>query len=210
MSVYPNIVPDKTTENTPSATIPFVHSTKQLMLATEFETGVESRRLLWDSVRRDVKINYSAMEFDRSNVLRRFYEEMKGPFKSFAFFFPQVEDYVDELVGVLRDTGGHPTPLLSIKLPSKGAQSYTLKRDGTSLTETTEYIFTSGGGPDGEDKVQFTASYTPVVGDIYTFSFTGNLKIKARFDGPIAFSDTKKYTSSASVTLKGLEPDLEI
>lgn len=198
MAAYPDVIA------VIPATLPIEHATSQAVLSTTFENGVETRRLLWDTVRRNVTINYSVMEFIKANQLRRFFEAQKGTFESFSFFFPQTEDYVGELVGVEPET-----PLTAFRLPSLTATSFTLYRNGASLVEGggNDWLFTTGTPPDIADLA--TLLITPAGGDIYTFDFTGRLVIKARFaDAPIVFSDAKKYWSTTVVNLKGLEPEL--
>lgn len=197
MSVYPDIISSGI-----RATLPLEHATSQAVLVTEFENGVEQRRLLWDSVRRNVTINYSILYFEYANELRRFYEARKGSFESFSFFFPQIEVYVKELVGVIASS------TIVIKLPSKDAQFYSLyENNRVSPLAPSEWTFNASAGPDGEDMA--TLGFVPTIGDIYHFSFTGRLKIKARFDtAPQTFQDTKEYWSTTVVNLVGLEPDL--
>ena len=196
MSVYPDVITGV------AATLPFEHASFQAVLATEFENGIEVRRLVQDSTRRDVRINYSILSFADANLLRRFYEARKGSFESFMLFYPQVETYVNELVGVME------TVVTAINLPSFGAQSRSLYIDPlVPLVEGVDWTFTQGGGPDGEDKADLL--FTPDVGDIYRFDFTGRLKIRARFvENPMVLTDVKQYWSSLTVELKGLEAQL--
>lgn len=191
---YPDVIEDI------RATLPIEISSSRAILSTEFENGTESRRLLWNSVRRNIKINYSILEFAYANELRRFYERMNGSFHRFSFYLPQIEVYVDEFVGVLSSV----TTVLN--LPSKKAQGapYVLYRDGAALTPG-EWTFSAETGPDGED--QATLLYTPSIGESYHFDFTGRLRINARFsEQPLTFRDIKKYWSSTTVNLIGLEP----
>lgn len=194
MSIYPDVI------TSIPATLPIEYAGEQAILSTEFENGIESRRLIWNFVRRNVRINYSVMTFANSNSLRRFFEDRKGPFLSFSFFCPQIEYYYKEYVG---------TALANetiLRLPSKDAQSYDLYRNG-ALVNQYDYIFTSSGGPDGEDLIEIYFTSNP--GDRYNFSFTGRLKIKSRFaESALVFRDIKNLVSSTTVTLKALEPQL--
>ena len=195
MTVYPDVI-----TGVPS-TLPLEYSTEQAVLATEFENGRETRRLLWGSHRRSVKLKYSVVEYSYANELRRFYESVQGSFQSFSFFFPNIEYYVKELVGVA--SGGET----SLKLPSKGAQGYTLYRGNNPLSPGTDYTFVSSGGPDGEDLANL--NFTAVAGDRYSFTFTGRLKIKARFsNSPFIASDVKTMFSVITVNITGLLPSL--
>lgn len=196
MAIYPDVITGV------PATLPLVYSQNQAILKTEFENGVESRRLLWPAVRRNVTINYDVVTFENANVLRRFYESMDGPFQRFAFYFPQIEIYVNELAGTA--SGGETI----IKLPARyGAQSYSLYRNYVLLEETISYTIAPGPGADGEMIAGLNFTSNP--GDIYTFNFTGYLKINARFDqAPLMFSDIKSLVSSVRVDLIGLEEKL--
>jgi hypothetical protein len=200
MAVYPDVL------SLIPATLPIVHSTNQAVLKTEFETGVEVRRLVRSSVRRNIKINYAPLRFAASNELRRFYEDREGSFKRFVFYFPQRETYVNELVGVVTDIS-----YSDLKLPSLNADTFTLKRDGVALTEGVgfDWIFSPAAGvEDGEDMAEL--QFVPALGERYTFDFTGRLKVVARFsENPFMLTDVKELISSSTVELVGLEPELK-
>ena len=196
MAIYPDIITGV------PATLPIETSHSQAILSTEFENGSESRRLIWSGVRRNVFLNYDVVTFAYANVLRRFYESMDGPFQKFSFYFPQVEIYVQELAGTA--SGGEAT----INLPAKfDGQSYSLYRHSVLLDEGISYVISPGPGPD--DEMVAALNFSSVEGDFYTFSFTGNLRINARFDkAPFSVSDIKNIVSSIRVTLIGLEASL--
>jgi hypothetical protein len=200
MTTYPDIITEI------RATLPLTVATSQAVLKTEYANGIESRRLVWDSVRRSLKLYYSVMTWPIANDLRRFYESVQGSFHSFFFFFPHIEVFVKELVGTLLTVNEDPIPNI-LNLPSKGAQTYSLYTNGSiiPLVENTHYTLTASGGGDGQDIA--TLLYEPLVGDIFHFSFTGRLNIRARFsDSPIMFNDVKNVLSSTEVELVGLEP----
>lgn len=193
LAIYPDVLLEI------PATLPLEFSTARAVLATEFDNGLESRRLLWNSHRRNVNISYNIMEFVHANELRRFYEDRKGSFEAFVFYFPQIEYYVKEFTGIVTSSGHNVFPL-----PSKQAQSYTLYKNNTALNGT-EWTFSPGGGPQEDDMA--TLNFEPAIGEVYTYTFTGRLKITAKFsDSPLVFSDVKRYWSSTSVDLIGLEP----
>ncbi len=195
MEVYPDVITGI------SATLPLETATSVAVLKTEYDNGIEQRRLLWDSHRRDIKINYSIMHFDKANELRRFYEARRGSFEKFLFFFPQDEVYVKELVGVVL------TSISSFELPSLGASSYTLLQNDLPLTEPADWTFTAGTPPNIPDSASIVVA--PSLGDIFHFSFNGRLKILARFgNSPMVFREVKKYFATTSVSLTGLEPQL--
>lgn len=206
--VYPHIVKEI------SCTLPFQHNESQAVLSTEFENGVEVRRLIQDAPRRGLRIAYSPIFFDDVNVLRRFYEQRSGSLLSFDFYYPfDGVIYVNEYVGT-SITGSETT----LNLPSWNATNYTLYKNGISLTYTVDWSFSAGtadptkGYPITPD--QATLVSAPAVGDVFHFDFTGNLKVKARFsDSPLGFSEMKGGAyeaglSSLTVELKGLEHSL--
>jgi len=195
LPIYPDIV------TVIPSTLPLAYSSSQAVLSTEFENGLESRRLVQNSIRRDVALQYSTMTFPQANTLRRFYEARNGSFDKFVFWFPQNEIYVNEYVGVITAVS------VQIKLPSVGAESgvRTLKRDGTDLVEGVDWTFVSGGTTFQPTDEASLAEVTEL-GQIYTFDFSGRLSIDARFTmAPIVFADVKKYWSSTTVELVGLE-----
>ena len=196
MSIYPDVITEV------PATLPIEHSHAQAVLTTEFENGVESRRLLWPATRKSISVNYDVVTFANSNVLRRFYESMDGPFQKFVFYFPQVEYYESELAGTA--FGGETT----INLPAKlGGQTYSLYRNSVLLEEGISYVISPAPGPDGEMMAALT--FSALAGDRYTFTFTGYLKVNARFDqAPMVFSDIKNLVSVVRVNLIGLEAEI--
>lgn len=193
MSVYPDVITGI------PAVIPFNHTSSRSVLTTEFENGIEQRRLLGSSTRRIVKIGYPFLTFENANILRRFYEARRGSFEQFLFFYPQKEDYEDEFVGVI--TSGTTV----FDLPSLEAQTYILSRNGVPLTESVDWTFSVGTPPDIPDYA--TLSITTELGDVFTYDFTGGrLKINARFgDSQLELTEIKKYYASTKIILKGLE-----
>jgi hypothetical protein len=186
------------------ATLPIEHATHQAVMATEFENGVEQRRLVQDSVRRKVLVNYSSLDFDQANEIRRFYEARQGAFEEFFFYFPQEETYTKELVGVM------PSPVVTtLILPSFKvgvSDQHDLYKNNALLTEGVDWNFTPAVSSYTDEA---SLLFTPAGGDIFHYSFQGRLVIRARFSmSPLIFSDVKKYWSDLSVELVGLEPDL--
>ncbi len=193
MSVYPDVITGI------PAVIPFDHTSFRMVLKTEFENGIEQRRLLGASTRRMVKIGYPFLTFENANILRRFYEARRGSFEQFLFFYPQKEDYENEFVGVI--TSGTTV----FDLPSLEAQTYTLYHNGAPLTESVDWTFSIGTPPNIPDYA--TLLVATALGDVFTYDFTdGRLKINARFgDSQLDFSEIKKHYALTKVILKGLE-----
>lgn len=195
MADYPDVLTDI------KGTIPFNWESNQKILKTEFENGQESRRLVWQNPRRNVSIQYTALDFDRSRRLYNFYKDMNGPFSSFVFFFPQVVVYTKEFCGSA--DGGEA----GINLPSKGGQGYTLY-SGSTVIPSGQYTYYISGGPDGEDRLVFSG-YTPALGERFYWTFTGRLKLIMRFsETPVSFAEVKAIAVAIKVNLIGLQAKL--
>lgn len=202
MSIYPNIVDNYHSGGIGGvyipATAPLPHSSYYNVMTTEFENGVEQRRLLHENPKRNVKVNYTPITFTDSIILKQFYQDMRGSFSPFVFYFPQYETQVKEFCGVA-DSGDN-----RIKLPSYDAASYTLYRNNVGLTYTIEYTVQLRSGPDLEDIASLNFSSND--GDVYHWSFTGYLKMGARFaNSPFQVTETQRLLTSLSVELESLE-----
>ena len=196
MSVYPDIITEV------KSTVPLQWADNFRVLSTQFETGQENRRLIDGYVRRTVRVSYAPAKYEQANTLRRFYEDMRGPFESFSFFFPQIETFYKELAAVIRSPSSGSTT--TFDLPSKDAQSFNLYRNGNVLTYGTDYYMTPAVPPDGVDRA---GVYSCSTGDIFTWSFTGRLRIEARFASkPIVFNDSKTLFSYIASEIEGIYP----
>ena len=197
MAIYPDLYDRSIGTNYVYAAAPFDHSEYYSVLITEFENGSEQRRLLQATPKRIVRLNYSPIKYSDAIIIKEFYSARRGSFESFAFYYPQLVAYTKEYVGVA-DTGDN-----RLLLPSNNAGTYTLYRNNVALTETTEYTIAIGAGGDGEDLA--TLNFSSIAGDVYHFSFTGYLKIKARFSNdPFGVNDMKTILSGFSVVLESL------
>lgn len=195
METYPDVITGI------PARLPFRVSTQRAVLKTEFESGIEQRRALWNAPRRDIRLSYPALTFAQGDELRRFYEARGGSFERFNFYFPHPETYVYELVGVVAQALG------GFELPSLGATSYVLYHNGAALTEGVDWTFVAGTPPDIPDSAVI-APATTTPGHVYHFDFTGRLRIISRFDdNPFQHTEIKNYLIYTTVNLKGLGPD---
>jgi hypothetical protein len=207
VTIYPDVLggaPPIASGYSIKAVIPFNNSIYRASLSTEFENGVEQRRLLWGGERRNIELTYPHMSAENATVLRNFYVDRKGSYERFSFFYPHVDSYVKELVGVMPDPG-----ITVLSLPSYGASLLTriLYADDIQLVEGVDWTFAAGTST--EDTATFTVA--PAPGTIFHFTFTGRLKINARFSqSPLLFSDIKGYWSTLKVKLEGLEAQVQI
>lgn len=196
--IYPDIISDI------PGTIPFDYGVNHAILKTEFASGQEHRRLIWQAPRRNVVVHYTAMSYSQANRLWSFYRSMNGPYQSFAFFFPRIRIYWEELVGV---SVGYETVINLPCVETQTVEFYELRRGNVILEEGCCYTLSFGTGPAGEDQAIILEPAEN--GANYFWSFTGRLKIKARFDERQQhFSDLKDIMTTADVNLVGLQHEI--
>lgn len=194
MAAYPDIISEI------PGMIPFDWTANQVILSTEFASGRESRRLVWQSPRRTVKLYYSGLDVSKASALWNFYRDRSGPLQAFSFYFPRQRVYSNEFVGV--SDGSNKT----IRLPSKDANSYTFKQ-GSSTVSPSQYTFHQSTGTGVSD---YLVLNTAAAGGVkYYWSFTGRLKIKARFsEQGVPFSDIKDISGGATIDIVGLQHEI--
>jgi hypothetical protein len=199
---YPDVVTDI------KGVIPFQWGYEQKIIKNQFANGSESRRLMWQTPRRAVSIQYSYLQLYDTQRLYDFYASKSGPYQSFAFFFPQTQEYTKEFCGT-SDGEEH-----SINLPSKidasiQPVSYELYQ-GENVFPSASYLVSLGTGPNSEDVLTLVnPTATFLIGKKYYWSFVGRLKLKARFDeNPVEIEEVKDQYSTFTVNLTGLQATL--
>ncbi|MEW6670232.1 MAG: DUF2460 domain-containing protein [Thermodesulfobacteriota bacterium] len=171
-------------------------------LATEFEgLGAELRKQKRLYPRRNISVQCSRVTKVEGRTLWAFYLARAGAKDSFNFFLPHTDLYTGEYVG----TGDGSITVFN--LPSKGATSYTVYRNGAAqIGGGVDYTFGAGTGEDGADKITFTVA--PNDGDRITFDFTGYLKVRCRFmEDKLSFELLMNQFVTSGVKLKGLLND---
>lgn len=141
------------------------------------DLGEEQRKQKWLYPKRLITLKYPWISKDEAQEIFQFFIGRAGSYNTFKFFYPDIKgtafSYTYEYVG----TGNGSTTVFN--LPAKSASNYILYLNGSSQSDPSDYSFSAGSGPDGEDKITFVAA--PDAGDRITFSFTGRLKIVGRF-----------------------------
>lgn len=180
---------------------PIKESIRFKTLVSSFdELGEAQTRQKWLYPKRDVTLKYKHISLSEAQTIWQFYIARRGRYQAFNFFYPTgwEKAYVGEYVG----TGDAST--VNFNLPSKLASSYTLYVDGVAKTGGgVDYTFSAEGGTDQADKVTFIAA--PAAGAYITWSFTGRLKIRARFDEDIFDYETfYARLVNTGITLQGI------
>ena len=141
------------------------------------DLGEEQRKQKWLYPKRLITLKYPWISKGEAQEMFQFFIDRAGSYSTFKFFYPDVKgtpfSYTYEYVG----TGDGAATVFN--LPAKSAGNYILYLDGSGQSDPSDYSFSAGGGPDGEDKITFVAA--PNAGQRITFSFTGRLKIVGRF-----------------------------
>jgi len=201
MASYPDVV------NHVKGVIPFQWACEQKIIKTEFGDGTESRRLIWQSARRNVSIQYKFLSLYDTHIIYDFYRKRNGPYELFSFFFPQTKTYTKEYCGTSDGTE------IGINLPSLIddeiiPMNYYLYA-GDSLISPSLYTLVNNGGPDGEDYLYLNGGFHFNAGVKYYWTFTGRLKTKVRFDdSPIEIDEVKDQYASFTINLIGLKAEL--
>lgn len=198
LPVYPDIITEI------PGVIPFDYSVVNPVLATEFASGKESRRAVWASQRRNITIYYKRLTTEQANTFLAFYRSMEGPLKSFVFFFPHERVYFEESFG---SSTGSETIINLPSIDQSLSDPIVLRRGNVVLNFGSDYFVTYGTGPNGEDQAVLDTPGS--LGQTYFFSFTGRLKIKARFESkPIRFIEEKTLATDITVKLVGLQGEI--
>ena len=158
---------------------PFTESIRTKTLITKFEGyGDEQRKRKMLYPRRDVSLTFENISVSDARQLWQFYLDRGGQYEAFNIFSDVQNTYEGEYVGV---GDGSQTVF---NCPSKLATSRTFYVAGS---EETELTFSSQGGTDGADKVEFTTA--PDSAEVITMDFTGYLKYHVRFSQEIMTFD---------------------
>jgi hypothetical protein len=156
----------------------------------------ERKKQQWDYPKRDVALKYTWLSKADALTIWNFYIARGGSFGSFRYIHPFQNIYEREFVAI------SPGNLSTFELPSVGAINYTLYLDNVPLNEGSDYAFFSEGSSEGIDYFEV---YPPDVGSIFTWSFTGQLVQRCRFDDDSFSYDTfYDRLSKMGVKLKGL------
>ena len=167
---------------------------------TDMDNGDVITKQKWLYPRRVFNLAYRVITTANAATLYNFYTSMAGGFGRFSLFLPFSSTYTNEYVAV----GDGST--LSFNLPALGITAYTVKVDGSTMTEGAgnHYTITSLGGADGEDLLVFTAGNAPPAGDHVTVSFTGRLKVRCRFAvDEMNFENFYNRIVSTGITIQG-------
>lgn len=184
-----------------STSVAYVEPVKQEIkyktLISTFDGGVETRKQKWLYPRRDITLQYKYLTKAQMNILWAYYLSMKGGYTAFNFFLSYSDTYVKEYVG----TGDASTTIFN--LPAKTSSSYTLYKNDVALTAGgVDWTFGSGSGTDGADKATMTVA--PASGAKLTFSFTGFLKVRCRFEDNFDYDTFTTYLMTCGIKLKGI------
>ena len=166
-------------------------------IVKNFDDQTETVRQKWIYPKRNINLTYEKLSTSEMRTLWQFYISHAGQADPFSFFDTVSDTYTTEYVGV----GDNSTVLFS--LPSLSATSRTLYVDGSSQTEGVDWTFGAASGADGEDTCTFDTA--PGSGAIITFTFTGYLKIRCRFnDDNLDYNTFYSLINDVGLKLRGI------
>ena len=162
--------------------------------------GEEKRKRKWLYPKRNITIQYNYLNKLDARTIFNFYIARHGSYDAFSFFKYEVETFTGEYIA----TGDDSTVLFN--LPCKNSSARTVYVDSTTQSEGTsahDYIYTSLGGADGCDKIEFAGA--PLSSERITIDFTGNLKIRCRFsEDNLSFETLYNRLRNVGISLVGL------
>ena len=160
--------------------------------------GVEKRKRKILFPRRKITVMYDNITLAKARLIWQFYLDRSGMWNAFTFFYTRSDQYTKEYVG----TGNGTTVLFN--LPGKTTTSRILYVD--NVVEGSGFNYGSANGTDGEDTVTFDVA--PLDGEKITFSFTGYLKIRARFaEDFMSFDVFYQVLTNVGIGIQGLLND---
>jgi uncharacterized protein (TIGR02217 family) len=174
-----------TVEIYPATPIPYrtlVTSQAFKTVVSEYDYGNEQRFPLRRFSKRNFDLQYRISYADR-NTVHSFFRARGGKYDPFWFVDFSQREWTDEYVG--RGDGATQTfDLHSLRTVSASTTIYV---NGTSAP----FTFASGGGQASSDRVTITTA--PPSGALITSKFTGNLRIKGRFDDDALQEDLSNF-----------------
>ncbi len=190
MSAYPEL-----------SSVPYIAPIEKTIrtksIVKNFDNASENVKQKWLYPKRSFKLTYQKISNAEAKILWQFYINHMGQATPFSFFDPMFDDYENEYVGV----GDGLTVLFS--LPSKAAMSRILTLDSIIQSESTNWTFSSSDGSDGEDQCTFATA--PTLGQVILFSFTGQLKVRCRFnDDNLEYPVFYRILTDSGINLRGL------
>jgi hypothetical protein len=150
--------------------------------------------------KRDMNLKFTWITKQEARLLWEFYVARSGSLEPFYYVHPFESVYEVEFASV---TDGASVNFL---VPSIGATNYFLRIAGSGQAEPTDYVFHSQGGLDGLDYVELINAVGPSnPGDVLTWSFTGQLVTRCRFDKDVQkFETFYDRLAKMGIKLKGL------
>lgn len=151
----------------------------------------------WDYPKRDVSLKYPQIPKADALTIWNFYIARGGSWEAFKYFHPLINIYEEEFVAIGNDQE------YVFDLPAIESIDYTLYLNGIPQNTPADYTFGAYQGANGEDAVEFAV--IPEVGSIITWSFTGKLVQRCRFDSDTQdFETFNSQLSKIGIKLKGL------
>lgn len=157
----------------------------------------ERKKRQWDYPKRDIALKYTWISLADALTLWNFYIARGGSWEAFKYFHSIINTYDKEFVTICNGWE------YVFDLPAVNSTDYTLYLNNIPLSSPAEYTFGAGAGANGEDAVGFVV--TPEVGSVVTWSFTGNLVQRCRFDDDSqSFETFYNRLSKVGIKIKGL------
>ena len=166
-------------------------------IVNEMDNGVEHRVKKWAFPKREIGLTHKNIKHEEIKELWKFYNKQGGSFKTFGFFYPVSQSWVNEFIAY----GDGNTTTFDLK--SKNTSNIVVYKNGV-VVDSADYSVSYGNGTNGVDTITFTSA--PADGDVLTYDFDGNLYLKVRFKEDFLNSEMIHYLIyNSQITLVEVE-----
>jgi len=149
--------------------------------------------------RRLITLTYETITHTKARTLWAFYIARGGSYEAFTFYYPRLDTYIKEYVGV----GDGST--VAFDLPFQDGSDISVYVDN-ALVNVDDYDVDIDSGTDDCDLLTFDTA--PSNGEKITASFTGYLKLRARFAEDVFDFDTfYRALTTTGIKLQGVLND---
>lgn len=177
---------------------PLIKTIRTKTLISNYETdGEEKRRQKWLFHKWDLNLSYNYITKAEARTLWQFFVTHKGQATAFNFFDGHTSTYSKEFVAV-----GNASST-TFNLPFKSGTSITIYKSSTPVSSASYSI--DGSGASGASRIIFSSSAIPSSGAYIKATFTGKLKVRARFaDETMSFETFYNRLVTTGLDLRGL------
>jgi hypothetical protein len=167
-------------ESDPTPNYPLILSPRFNTVISDMDSGAEERTSKWLFPKYDVGVKYSGISAADAQTLWNFFLARRGAYEAFyiydlALLASVTKSHVKQYVGTATETG-----VQYHDIPGRSTSGHAVYVNGVEMEQSGNWIQFTGGGTSDSDRLCFNNGVL-AVGDVITVSFSGYLRIRARF-----------------------------